>query len=221
MQRKSPDEPVGVTTSMGMARTLAGLLAGGGVVRGGGKAQAPLSAPTGRASSLTRRPLESLQGPVKADLVGSPQAPPPPSRLHCTRALHPNGCAISTPSYRCPRQSPPQAASTPLPHRLVRSSSRAVDRTNPGITVLLHKSSCTYHSAICASTYHSALSTRPRGPGLEPHECPRRYKSVQPMALKLGNWPEPRAVTWGLIIIDKRRLGLKVPHDPGDYSFVA
>ena len=161
---------------MGKARTLAGLLAGGGVVRGGGKAQAPLSAPIGRASSPPQAHPTSPREPAGAcksrPVCREPAGPPRPSRLHCTRALHPNGCAISTPSYRCPRQSPPQAAATPLPHRLVRSSSRAVDRTNPGITVLLHKSSCTYHSAICVSTYHSALSTRPRGPGLEPHECP-------------------------------------------------
>ena len=36
-----------------------------------------------------------------------------------------------------------------------------------------------------------------------------------------GNWAGPRAVTWGLRILKKGRLGLKMPHEPGDYSFVA
>ena len=92
-----------------------------------------------------------------------PAGPPRPSRLHCTRALHPNGCAISTPSYRCPRQSPPQAASTPLPHRLVRSSSRAVDRTN------LHA----HTTPLSASAHTTPLSQQDRGvPGSNPTNAP-------------------------------------------------
>ena len=28
-------------------------------------------------------------------------------------------------------------------------------------------------------------------------------------------------MTWGLRILDRGEMGLKVPHEPGDYSFVA
>ena len=28
-------------------------------------------------------------------------------------------------------------------------------------------------------------------------------------------------MTWGLRILDKEKMGLKVPHEPGDYIFVA
>ena len=43
--------------------------------------------------------------------------------------------------------------------------------------------------------------------------------SSQPM--EPGNWAEPRAVTWGLRILDNGRLGLYVPYEPGDDSSVA
>ena len=42
----------------------------------------------------------------------------------------------------------------------------------------------------------------------------RRYKSVQPMELYPGNWAEPRAMTWGMRILDKPKMGLNVPHEP-------
>ena len=55
-------------------------------------------------------------------------------------------------------------------------------------------------------------------PGSIPTDATRRYKSMESWP---GNRAEPRAVTWGLRILDKRRLGIKVPHELGEYSFVA
>ena len=40
-------------------------------------------------------------------------------------------------------------------------------------------------------------------PGSIPADAARRYKSVWPMELWPGNCAEPRAVTWGLRILDK------------------
>ena len=53
-------------------------------------------------------------------------------------------------------------------------------------------------------------------PGSIPSDATRRHKSVQAMESQPGNWAEQRAVTWRLRILDKGRLGLKGPHEPGD-----
>ena len=52
-------------------------------------------------------------------------------------------------------------------------------------------------------------------------DATRRYKTRQPMELQPGSWAEPRAVTWGLRILDGGRLVLEAPHDHGDYISVA
>ena len=97
---------------MGKARTLAGLLAGGGVVRGGGKAQAPLSAPIGRASSPPQAHPTSPREPAGAcksrPVCREPAGPPPalPPALHA-RAASERLC------YKYPKLSLPQAVTAP------------------------------------------------------------------------------------------------------------
>ena len=58
-------------------------------------------------------------------------------------------------------------------------------------------------------------------PGSIPADAARRYESVRPMELSPGNRAGPRAVTWGLSILDKGGLGFEVPHEPGECSIVA
>ena len=56
--------------------------------------------------------------------------------------------------------------------------------------------------------------------GSIPTDATRRLKPVCPMELQPENWAGPRAVTWGLRILDKGEVGLKVPHEGLEFCCV-
>ena len=66
-------------------------------------------------------------------------------------------------------------------------------------------------------------ASRPQGPGFDPTRChpPLQVCVAHGVTGIDSSWAEPRAVAWGLRILDKGRLGIKMPHGPGDCSFVA
>ena len=75
-----------------------------------------------------------------------------------------------------------------------------------GLTVLLHKSLSTHHYAICVEKVPGSI---PLMPSAVTSLC-------SPWSYSLGG----RANSCELRILNKGELGLNVPHEPGDYSFV-